>query len=459
MLKKFHKQFLIIFAISLLILLIFGDLAIAGKEQTEGTVLHVFPGMSRDFIQTMVNDALDRDTIYFHAGIYNWSDAPLAKRAAPIGAINIIDKTLTIKGEEGALIVGPISVDGTEADARGVNAFHVKDLDTNNDVTFDGLSFQTFLRGICTGYDDNYPEEPNIMVPNVRNITIKNCTFSDIHRDAISLANARGNILIQNNNLSTDRICMFIDWYFSENHEEWQPEDSFIQILGNKINSGLYGIYFAQSTNVLIEENTIDCLRFGILNNGGAKIRTIISSNSIFNCMYGINIYGYFRDGIEIVAKEAVIEKNKLYDITRYGIWFDGNASYGHTISKNEINMWPDSWAGIYSEVHDNYYGQNKISGSGLQAITLWGSANHETLQANNVDQFLPVGWGHFYFAPGTHDNLVIGSGMEYNTYYDEGTNNRITGVTPMAGGIGQDLSEAVKERNEELKEAKKIKF
>jgi hypothetical protein len=48
---------------------------------------------------------------------------------------------------------------------------------------------------------------------------------------------------------------------------------------------------------------------------------------------------------------------------------------------------------------------------------------------------------------------------MGHNTYVDNGYNNRITGVTPMAGGIGQDLSEAIKKRNEELKEARKIKF
>jgi hypothetical protein len=82
--------------------------------------------------------------------------------------------------------------------------------------------------------------------------------------------------------------------------------------------------------------------------------------------------------------------------------------------------------------------------------------ANHETLQANNVNQFSPV-YAHFYLFYGTHDNLIVGSGMGHNTYIDVGYNNRITGATPMAGGIGQDLSEAIKERNEELKEARII--
>lgn len=34
----------------------------------------------------------------FHAGIYDWSDAPMSERAENKGAINIIDKTLTITG-------------------------------------------------------------------------------------------------------------------------------------------------------------------------------------------------------------------------------------------------------------------------------------------------------------------------------------------------------------------------
>jgi hypothetical protein len=44
---------------------------------------------------------------------------------------------------------------------------------------------------------------------------------------------------------------------------------------------------------------------------------------------------------------------------------------------------------------------------------------------------------------------------MESNTYIDNGLNNRITGVTPLPGGIGEDLSDAIHLRNEELKEAK----
>jgi hypothetical protein len=65
----------------------------------------------------------------------------------------------------------------------------------------------------------------------------------------------------------------------------------------------------------------------------------------------------------------------------------------------------------------------------------------------------------HFYLGYPTNDNLIVGSGMGHNTYIDYGYNNRITGVMPMTGGIGQELSEVVKERNEELQEAGMVKF
>jgi parallel beta-helix repeat protein len=455
MLKKFHKQFLIIFAISSMIFLMSGNTAIAETWD-------VYPAMTRVAIQAVVDSASDGDSIYFQAGTYDWSNAPLTVR----GAINVIEKSLIIKGEPDTIIVGRESVDPTGTDPEGVNAFYVQDLDLDNDVTFDGLNFQTFLRGIKASYITIPPGEHYFAEPNARNITVKNCTFSDIHRDAISLSNVRGNILIQNNEMQTGRMGMFIDWYWSENNEDWQPEDSYVQILGNKINSNGWGIYLAMTTNVVVKQNTISCERIGIWNNYARK-GTVVSENSLFNCFAGIRIFGSWEYGTKYEAEGAVIKRNKLIDISGLGIVIAGDASFGHTVSNNEIHMAPGSRVGIYTCAHDSYYGQNKISGSGNYAFLLdqenyipsggfIAYAHHETLQANNVSQFSPY-WRHFYLYYGTHDNLVVGSGMGLNTYFDNGYDNRITGATPMAGGIGQDLSEAIKERNEELKEARII--
>ncbi len=454
--KGFQKQISIFFAISSMIFLISGNTAIAETWD-------VYPTMTRAEIQAVVDSASDGDSIYFHAGTYDWSDAPLTVRGDNEGAITIIEKSLILKGESGTQIFGPDSINGTGSNPEGANAFHVIDLDIDNDVTFDNLNIQNFLRGISASYV-YLTTEVYVAVPNARNITVKNCTFSDIHRDAVSLSNVRGDILIQNNEMSPGRLGMFIDWYWSENHEDWQPEDSYVQILGNKINSVSHGVYLAMTTNVVIKQNTIICEGWGI-DNEYARKGTVISNNSLFNCMRGIFIYGGWEDGIRYEAEGAVIERNKLIDISYFGISIVGDASFGHTVSKNEIHMAPYSSVGIYTLAHDSYYGQNKISGSGRFAFLLdWWDytsrvyAHHETLQANNVDQFLPD-FSHFYLGDGTHDNLIVGSGMGHSTYLDEGIHNRITGVMPMAGGIGQDLSEAIKERNEELTEARKIKF
>ncbi|MFQ6083012.1 MAG: nitrous oxide reductase family maturation protein NosD [Candidatus Aminicenantia bacterium] len=472
MFKRFHKQLLILFTISSIIILISVNLAIAKKKQTEGTVWDVYPEMSREEIQAVVNGATDGDTIYFHAGTYDFSDAPIVPRYANEGAINIIDKSLIIKGEKGTIIKGRESENGAGLYAKGLNAFHVRDSDATRDVTFDGLTIQIFMRGIAVW--NNVVIEPLVneyCLPSMRNVTVKNCTFSDIHRDAISIANVRGDILTQNNDISTDRGGMYISWYNSKDHQDWQPEDTFVHVLENKINTGRWGLVILSSTNFVVKQNSIDCERFGILNSGARK-GTVISSNSLFNSRWGVYISGWWEDGIKIEAEGAVIEKNKLFNMTRMGILIDEDASSGHTVSKNEINMAPNSFAGIYTEAHDNYYGQNKIKGSGLTAFWLgWKgyfdengdpvifyAAHHETLQANNVNQFLPD-LCHFFLDEGTHDNLIIGSGMGHNSYIDNGENNRITGVAPMAGGIGEELREAIKKRNEELKEAREIKF
>ena len=466
MFAKFYRKLFVFIAIFSMIVFISGSLVIAKKNKPKGAMWDVYPSMNRGEIQGFVDAALDGDTIYFHAGTYDWSDASPTERGDNQGAINIIDKSLIIKGEQDTIIVGPNSTGGTEDHPIGVNAFYIQNLDITNDVTFDGLEFHNFLRGIDVGHithvigDDYY-----IAWPNVKNITVKNCKFLDIHRDAVSLSNLGGNILIHNNNIiSADRYGMFISWYWAEPRPYWQPDDSYVQILRNKINSARIGVFIADSTNVFVEQNTIvNCERWGIYNDGARK-GTFIISNSIFNCRDGIMIWGGWYEGKKYEAEGAVIEKNKLYDITDGGIDIVGNECFGHTVSKNKIHMAPISATGIYSEGHDNYFGQNKISGSGWIAFCLGYDGSsiipyNETLQANNVNQFSPTKYWHFYLHFGTHDNLIIGSGMGHNTYVDNGYNNRITGVTPMAGGIGQDLSEAIKKRNEELKEGRKIKF
>ena len=424
-----------------------------------GLTWDVFPEMDRTSIQAVVDSAADGDTILFHAGLYDWTGAPLVGRADNSGAINISDKTLTIRGEEGTLIMGPQSVNPLATNAMGVNAFFIADLDQNNDVTFANLTLQSFLRGFSCSYTAaTYPAD--VSSPNLRNLTIVDCNLWDIHRDAISISEIGGNVLIRNNVLNAARTVIYVSWYWSVGHAAWQPDDTFIRIFENGI-SGSAGILLYQTTNVRMQDNTISTTSAGITivdTRNGA----VVSGNAVENPVQGIYV-GASLGGGEAVG--AVIEKNKLKNITGYGIsMLGGSGNHGNVIRGNEIQTAPRSYAGLYTFGHNNYFGQNRITGSGNYAVCLQATislgtiAHHETMHANNVDQFSPV-YSHFYLRSGTHDNLIVGSGMDHNTYYDYGYNNRITGVTPLAGGIGGQLSEAIGLKNEELKEAKSIVF
>jgi hypothetical protein len=428
-------------------------LAINPASGAKAKCWHVYPSMTRLAIQAIVAGASNGDTVLFHAGTYDWSDAPLVHRWESTGAINIVDKTLKLQGEANVVLLGHPSIDGTGGDALGVNAFQIIDLDMNNDVTFDRLNFQTFLRGIGCGFISYHDPENayEIAEPNARNLTITNCTFSDIHRDAISISYIGGNVLIQNNSMSVARVGLFCSWYWSADHLAWQPEDTYIQLLDNDIASPRSGLYFGQTKNVIVINNKISGPLYGI-DMAGTDNGAFIAANLLSNCLECISIYG--------IANGAVVERNEMKNVTEYGIWLEGDDCHDNTISKNLIEMVASSWCGIGSSANNNYYGQNKIRGTGSTAINLYtgglGSAYKETLQANNINNFTPD-ICHFFLGPMTHDNLIVGSGMGTNTYYDLGTNNRITGVTPLPGGIGQHIIDAIHLRNEKLKQAREV--
>lgn len=358
MFRRFHKKFCILFTISLIIFLISGS-------QATAETLDVYPTMTRLEIQAVVDSASDGDTICFHPGIYDWGDALLPVRGENEGAITISEKSLTLKGESVALICGPDSIDGTGANPYGANAFHVIDLDIDNDVTFDNLNFQNFLRGIAVSYITHIPGRGYIAEPNARNITVKNCTFSDIHRDAISTSNVKGNILIQNNEMSAERMGMFIDWYWSENHEDWQPEDTHVQILGNEIYSFSQGVYLTMTTNAVVTDNEIS---------------------------------GPMKHGIWVrYATNAVITNNTITGEMWRAIQF--NRASNSVISNNMIDRvisppWHKWWNGaIATDYSINCTIQgNIICGEGRSAIHLWNTG--DSIIINNDCSGYTASWG-----------------------------------------------------------------
>jgi parallel beta-helix repeat protein len=452
--------------------------AVAQKGKVRPTVWDVYPAMDRLAIQGVVNSASNGDTIYFHAGEYDWSGAvPIYPRWANEGAINIIDKTLTIKGEPGNLIKGPDSpiIDGWR---WGLHAFQVLDEDTDNDVTFVGLNIQHFMRGLCVSH--NIAVVPNVTeysVPNARNVTITDCAISDIANQPILLCDVTGNILIQNNQISQ---CARGIWlaYRGPDFAYWQPNKSSVSISRNIFTSCRdWGIYAERTKNSRFENNSISTtpdpllLTYGIYV-GGAKKGTVISANSISNYKYGICVEGWSSPPDSAVAENMVIVNNKVSSVfpkSCFGIVLNYDLSSRHTITRNEINLTSQNGVGIYSEVNHSFYEQNKISGSGFAAVYLaqWDYsqgtglptyAHHELFAGNDVSQFTPSA-AHYYLDYGTHDNKVIGFGRSTWTYMDFGVNNIIIGGTNITFATIQALSAvtAVSPKpGDELREARK---
>jgi hypothetical protein len=449
----------------------------AQQSKVRPTVWDVYPAMDRLQIQAFVDSALNGDTVYFHAGIYDWSGAPIYPSQANEGAIKIVDKSLTIKGEPGNLIEGPDSV-GPGSDMTGTHAFQIVDLDTNNDVTFIGLNIRHFMRGVQASYQTGTPKVNELTVPNARNITIRNCTITDMARQAIAIADPAGNVSIEKNILSqAGNGCIWLT-YRGPDFALWQPDKSTVEISGNTITDcPRFGLYAERTKNFRFENNSISVPTPSsgtwAINIWGAKKGTVISANSISNYLYGITCEGgAYSPPDNASAENIIIDKNKISCVAPTYMWccgicLDYDLSSGHMVTRNEINL--TNGVGIYSEANHCLYSQNKISGTGWFAIWLSGYdysggtglhtyAHHEMFLGNDVSKFTPSE-AHYYLDYGTHENLVVGSPKPPWTYKNLGVNNLIFGGTDITTAAVQTLSAVTAVRpkpSDEFREARK---
>lgn len=476
MLKRFLMGF-----VAFAVILLAGGPSL-GLRGSSGTVWDVTPDMTLGQIQAVVDAASNGDTVYFHAGTYDWSGAPLHPRYANEGAITIVDKTLTIVGEPGNLLKGPDSI-GPPLTMMGCEAFHVVDEDTDDDVSFIGLNIHHFMRGI--NVDKTVVIEPGVVeynVPNARNVTIKNCTITDSARQAIDVFVPQGNVLIQNNTLQGGSYSIYLSYEYYENmvpvSDGWQPDGTRVVISGNTITSfNIYGILGGNVGDFRVENNTLvgNAGALWAIDIWGTKKGTVIAANAIKGCRGGIAVEGAYGYPYDHRSEGAVVEGNKISVSPASsqpnswcgGIEIDGDLNSAHRVVKNDVTLISVNGIGIYADGHDGYVGLNKVSGTGQLAVYLghWNyggpelaAAHHETFQANNVSQFRPS-WVHFYLDYLTHDNVIFGSGIDPVTYQDDGTNNRITGMTPMKGGIGKRLQDLRAQALAEAKAARSALF
>jgi hypothetical protein len=453
---------------TLVLLICFGSNA-AYTQWGYPRVWNVYPGpdpeATRLFIQSVIDRARDGDVIYFNRGTYDFSAAPPNYQFQNGGALKIIDKSLTIKGARGSLLVGaPVVIDATGM--NGINCFLILNPDANKDVVVDGLAFNTFMTGIVSIRLNNEPVN-NIYYPNLRNFTVKNCTFKDIKRNGVACAGVQGNIMISNNGIYGDRaasrIGIYLDWLYEPGKLEWQPDNTLITINDNSIAGFNYsGILSNRSSRMQITGNNISNSGCGIIFNVGHKNGGTVSNNILSDIANeGILVQGYTLLVNNVlfpsVAQGLKLTYNTLINIWGVGIEICGDVAHSNCVAYNRINMLSgpgnDQINGlncaIRSDGHDEQYAYNMIRGSGFQAILLgsqaswtpgvpdWG-AHHERFFGNSVSGFAPqdpnspetLGW-HYELTAWTHDNFVLGIRTEHATYLDNGANNTLLSVYP----------------------------
>jgi hypothetical protein len=405
----------------------------------------VRPSMNLAEIQDVFDRAGDNDKVMFHKGVYDFSAGPFTDLNTNEGAIVIQDKTLTVQGVGDVLIKGIDSIlDSTGQAIQGLNAFHVINPDQTKDITFDNLKFETFMGAIITSLSIT----PTLSSPSMRNVTIRDCIFSDIQRNAIVLGNAGGNISIRNNRISAVRFAMFISWYWTAGHQGCQSDGTLVDISGNQIEAGRGGIALQNANKIRITGN--DITGTGNFRWYGITIEAIktgaqISNNRINNVKWGIDLCAawvndpLYAPFIEEFRNAKVLD-NILTNISITGIWVEGGFVHDCQVSNNQIFLAPWGSEGIYSDGYSNRYTENVISGAGSNAVLLttcdytaagglYCAAHDEYFANNSVAAFSP-GNAHYVLDFNTHDNHVHGICAENATVIDNGSNNEITCLT-----------------------------
>ncbi len=450
-----HRQGL--FSFIILVFLVFSTAGVAYAKKW-----NVYPTMTRAAIQAVIDTARDGDMIFFNPGLYDFSDGPFVDRWMNDGALRIYDKSLVIRGTADSILQGKLSDVGGDwignwVGVRGINCFWICNPKGNKDVTIDGLSIQTFLVGVfAVNSNESSDSTYLIYYPNLRNLTIKNCHFTDMHRNGISTAGIQGDITITNNTLigvdPYSRFGIYLDWYWEPGHLEWQPTNKLVTIKNNSIRNYCFGIYALKASNVLITSNTIatDSINYsctGIDLPSGLKNAATISNNALSNFYWGIDIWGgtYVTAGGSFVPFDAtgvVVKHNNISGISGDGIRVGGDFAFGNSFVYNMLDL-VDLWAShaIYSEGHNNQYRNNVIRGEAKTAVYLSGwddaagsglftYAHNELFKANCISG-LSSQLAHYTLDANTHDNTIIGLETENATYTDFGTNNFFKYVYP----------------------------
>jgi hypothetical protein len=147
------------------------------------------------------------------------------------------------------------------------------------------------------------------------------------------------------------------------------------------------------------------------------------------------------------------IELNGVTSMGIVNIW-NGAVITGNTITVHgDLASTKDRLStsgGILATTSDQVLMHNRFAGEGCNAIRIGGTADGQERRdnvaiANNITHFQAFvgGFGKcadLWLEPGTHDNTVVGNS---GGAIDDGVHNKVTGFSPVKGGVGKAVSEA----------------
>ena len=204
--------------------------------------------------------------------------------------------------------------------------------------------------------------------------------------------------------------------------------------------------------SVLIAGNTISSdVRIGFTQ--GAGPRAPIGIVTGFNNQRAVGGNPNIRM-IPVLISDNTIELNGVTSMGIVNIWngavMTGNRITVHTDIASVKDRLSTS-GGILATTSNQILMHNRIEGEGCNAIRYGGTTDGQerfgnVSKANNVSAFQPFEGGFekcatFWLEPASHDNVVVGNS---GSAIDDGIDNKVTGLTAIAGGVGQAVSGAV---------------
>ncbi len=417
----------------------------------------VHPRMTLGEIQQVFDRAKDGDRILFVKGVYDFSNGPYANNTSNVGAIVIQDKSLTVSGVNGTLIKGKPSDRVNGQGETGITAFRVINFDRTKDVTFENLTIETFLNAIAASYITTAP----FCAPNLRSLTVRDCTLRDIDRNGIVVNHAGGNVTIVNNYIEALRFGIYLYWLYAPGYQTYQPDGTFDDISGNVLRVGRAGILLTKASNVRIVDNSIEgifplCCIPGPKSEQGIWFEDLkgeaqIANNRIHHFWVGISLIASWIDvspnpAIPEEFHGSLVSNNSISDISRWGISLSGGQLHDNIIENNTVDMNPGSYAALDTDSYANRFLNNTLTGSGAAAVMLdlfdnrWANgcidaAHGEYFEGNSIAGFTADGV-HYdsisYLGVVPHDNILKGICTESGTYFDCGYNNAFYCLWPL---------------------------